>query len=731
MLQSSSRLVHSAPAGVGFRRRFLRSLLIACLLAFAAVAPAWAGIRIDMDGDWRFRTDADGKGQAHGWSRTLPEDTRTVRVPHTWGVGEDAEFLGTAWYFKTFPSPAAAADARVELHFGAAFYRARVWLNGVEVGTHEGGHSTFRFDVSTLLRRDGENFLAVAVDNRPGPATLPGYAQRLAGSGSVWYDWWPYGGLVRDVWLSVHDGGVIRRQALRSELAQDHARATVTSRLALENPGRDSRAYVVDVALLAPDGREVATASGGADIAAGGHGEVALTLAIDKPELWNVGDGRVYEAVAKLRDGGGRLLDVRRDTFGVRRIEIRDRHLLVNGRRVRLTGLTRHEDSPWEGLAETRGTIVRDYDDLRALHTTLTRPAHYPQHSEVLDYADRHGILLIPEIPMWQFSEAQMKDPRVLALAGRMLEEMIAQDGNHPSVFAWSLCNESDARLPGGLAYIEAMKARVRELDPDRFVTFADADLSVVKPWPDMAAAHAVDFLMANAYFGTWSGAEDEVEPWLDFMDRTYPDKLVIVSEFGYPGPFSRNPEEADRRRIENFTSQMEAFQRRDFVAGAILWTYQDYKSHRNLWTGQTSGYVDHGLVDEYRQRKPSYAAWETLTRPLQVRIDWNVGEKGLRGFAATLQRNGPERLPSYPLENHRVRWDVLDQQRRRIAGGERVLPSLERAVRVDDAWKPVPELYEATLRLTVEAPDGTEVARIERVFAPLRFGSALFPGNE
>ena len=112
--------------------------------------------------------------------------------------------------------------------------------------------------------------------------------------------------------------------------------------------------------------------------------------------------------------------------------------------------MTRHEESPTEGLAETRGTMLRDYNEMKELQVTLTRPVHYPQHPFILDFADRNGILLIPEIPMWQFSEQQMQDPRVISLAQRMMTEMIEQAYNHPAIFGWSVCNESETNKPGG-----------------------------------------------------------------------------------------------------------------------------------------------------------------------------------------------------------------------------------------------------------------------------------------
>ena len=152
--------------------------------------------------------------------------------------------------------------------------------------------------------------------------------------------------------------------------------------------------------------------------------------------------------VVEVPDAKGAVLDRREESFGIRTIEVRDRGLWLNGERVRLTGMTRHEESTQEGLAETRGTILYDWNDMKALHVVLTRPVHYPQHPDVLDYADRNGVLLVPEIPMWQFSEEQMKDPKVLALAKRMMQEMIEEARQPPE------------RLRAGASATRARRAR-------------------------------------------------------------------------------------------------------------------------------------------------------------------------------------------------------------------------------------------------------------------------------
>jgi len=700
----------------------MRAIVVLCLLLWWPMLGC-AQARIDLDHDWRFRTDAADAGVRAGWGHATPPDTRAIDVPHTWNIGRDDDYEGVAWYFKSFVIPASLLSSHIELHFGATFYRSRVWVNGVEVGGHEGGHTAYAFDVSRQLHA-GENRIAVRLDNRPGMTTIPGYAMRQAASGNVWYDWWHYGGIVRDVWLTAHEHALIRRQRIATRLGGDAA--DISTQVFVENVDRDHGRYQVTASIIDPDGRTVAQARADVDAGAGQSASVALHANLRHPQLWNIGDGRLYQWVTELHAADGTVLDSRSDTFGVRDIAIRDRRLYVNGKPVRLSGLTRHEDSPWEGLAESEGTIRHDWLDMVALHTTLTRPVHYPQSDAVLDFADRHGILLVPEIPVWQFSEAQLKNPKLLALAQDMMREMIEQDGNHASIFAWSVCNESDASTPGGRAYVDAMASLIRRIDPGRYVTFADADISI-KPWKEAPVMHDVDFIMANAYFGSWSGGGSEVEGWLDFMDRTYPDKMVIISEFGYPGVFSPDPASADKARSENLVQQMDAFERRSFIGGVIFWTYQDYKSHRNLWPGQTEGYVDHGVVDENRQRRPSYFVYESRNRPLSVTTQWRVDKDGLRGFQATVSGYADTHLPSYPMLSYVAHWRAMDDRGHELAHGERPLVDLAQPVRLEGAWPAAGKDAAVHLVVDVMSPQGVRAGGATSDYHPLNIGSAHF----
>ncbi len=692
-----------------------------------APQPSSAAVRVDLDGDWRFRVDPASRLAGYDPALRVPDPDwrsgmRVVRVPHTWNIGPDHGFDGVGWYARTITLPAALASQHVELNFGATFSVSRVWVNGVPVGGHVGGYTAYALDISKAVHA-GDNQILVAVDDRPGFATVPGYAMRLAASGSVDYDWQANGGLVRDVWLTVGDGGLIRRQSLNSAIRP--GLATVLDRVTIQNITGSARNYRVKITAVGPDGVVAARGETALTAEAGGEAQGAVTLAIVHPKLWNVGAAQLYQVTAELEDGSGRALDRREDPLGLRTVEIRDRRLFVNGQPVRLTGVSRHEDSPAEGLAETRGTIEADWNDLAALHVTLTRPVHYPQPTAVLDAADRDGVLLIPEIPVWQMTEAQLRDPRLVAAAQAMMTEMIAQDADHPSIMAWSVCNESEAATPGGRAYVQAMKALINRLDPGRYVTFADSSIAA-RPWVRQAVMDDVDFIMANAYFGTWSGAAADVEPWLDYMDKAYPDKMVIISEFGWPGPFSKDPAAADLDRVANLQGQLAAFARRPFVGGAIFWTYQDYRSRRNLWPGETDGFVDHGLVDAFRQRRPSYAVWQRANEPLKLAVDWRFGAAGPDGFSAVVTPNAPGTLPSFPLIGYRARWRVVGDAGRVLGVGEALL-DLGGPASLSSAWTAAGDAP-VTLHFDVVNAQGVRAAVADLDYRPLRFGFTLSP---
>ncbi len=661
--------------------RNLLLLGVALFMFFPAIV--FGSVRVDLNGDWQSRTDPQKQGETQGWMKQLPDGTETVRVPHTWNIGRYDDLEGTAWYFRSFEVPEELRAKRVEIHFGATFYKSRVWLNGVEIGGHEGGHTEYFFDITPHLKP--VNFLAVEINNQPTTQTIPGWAMKLLSTRNLWYDWWHYGGIVRDVWLSVTGEALIRRQQIRTQVAGTTANLSDT--VFLENHATKPVSVKLVLKAWAPEGGAAAvTAEQSLTLPPGPQSE-ALALRIDSVRLWDFDHPNVYRAEVTLLDARGNPLDSLTDNFGARTVEIRDRHLLLNGEPVRLTGMARHEESPWEGLAETRGTMKYDWDDMKNLQMTLTRPVHYPQHPYILDYADRNGILLIPEIPIWQFSGEQMSDPKVIALAQQMMREMIEQDFNHPSIFAWSVCNESATDTTGGRFYFKTMYDFVKALDPGRYVTYADDRIAFVENPGDNSASLA-DFIMWNEYFGAWHGPTSLLPGIFERIKRNYPNKMVIISEFGTPGVFASDSKGADKLRVRIFRDQMEQVGKQDWIAGTIMWCYQDYKSHRNLWPGLTAGIVDHGVVDENRQRRPSYQVWQNLNSPAHIQMGWNFDpEQRPVGFSATLSRRGADEIPSYSLRGYRVSWELRDRDNTKLIGGEKDLPEIGAPQTLEASW--------------------------------------------
>jgi beta-glucuronidase len=183
---------------------------------------------------------------------------------------------------------------------------------------------------------------------------------------------------------------------------------------------------------------------------------------------------------------------------------------------------------------------------------------------------------------------------------------------------------------------------------------------------------------------------------------------MMIVSEFGLPGIFAKDPEDADRMRVRIIKEQMPELARRDWIAGAILWCYQDYKSRRNLPGGREQGYVEHGLVDEYRQRKPSYYVWKDLNAPAVMDAKWEHATEGPpANFTVTLRPNGIQDLPSYPLRDYRLAWELSDESGKLLASDEQQLADLSTARTVSGKLGTRPDAKILKLHLILLRPEG------------------------
>lgn len=691
-------------------------LIVVFALTFGLVAAASASTRVTLDGFWRFKTDPANQGEAAGWAQKMPAQTEMVRVPGTWSLMRDHyDYVGTAWYFKTFAFPSVARGERIEIHFGAAFYKSRVWLNGAELGGHEGGYTAYYFDLTPHLKP--VNFLAVEIDNRPGMDTIPGWAMKYSsGNEKKWYDWWPDGGITRDVWLKLSAPQLLRWQEILSAVSAGGA--ALTDHVHLENHSSSPALAVLTLTAIAPDGSVAATDTRNLSLAPGAS-VVTVSFSLSNVKLWSFDHPNLYRMEARLSDARGGTLDSLADNFGVRTIEIRDRRLYLDGQPVRLTGIDRHEDSPWEGHAETEGTILHDFDDMKNLQVTLSRPVHYPQNPLIYDYCDRHGILLIPEIPVWQFDAHQFADPRVLQLAEQMMREVIEQDGNHPSIFAWSVANESSMDTPEGVAYFREMRQVICSLDPGRFVTYADDSLPRIQD-PSKNAASYADFVMWNEYYGSGHGPEEMLPALIQKIGKDYPDKMVIISETAPWTPITTDPPQARAFRDASIGKELELFGKYPWIAGMLYWSYAPFRSHADPRGTKLdvplplaeNGRENFEFVDENRQRQATYAAFQRYNSPanLDLTFEWPEGVQQSSpptGFRGLISRRGPDQIPSYPLDHYQAVWQAVDQQGREIASGIETLPEIGPPHELQEHWQPPANPRKLTLHFWLYRPTG------------------------
>jgi beta-galactosidase len=280
----------------------------------------------------------------------------------------------------------------------------------------------------------------------------------------------------------------------------------------------------------------------------------------------------------------------------------------LNGEQVRLMGVERMAGShPNFGMAEPTEWIEHDCRDLQQLNCVFTR-VHWPQDKRVLDYCDRHGILMQSEVPTWGSDTFQgmgtEPDVDIMANGLEQLREMIARDRNHPSVVVWGLCNEIGGQTPAAYRFAERMLHEAKALDPSRLCTYASNSLDHT---PERDVARLMDFIEANEYIGTWApGTASDVGPFLDTLHAAFPGKPLVISEYGYCACTPDRPE-GDCHRIDVLQLHTAAYRTRGFVGGAIFFCYNDYRTHvGDRGVGVLKQRV-HGVVDVYGRVKPSY----------------------------------------------------------------------------------------------------------------------------
>lgn len=437
---------------------------------WAAEAPLGDARRMSFDADWLFsRGNAPGAEQPAYNDR----DWRRLDLPHDWAIEGPFDpkyspqngalpFYGVGWYRKHFTLPSSARGKYLSLEFDGAMANSRVWLNGIEVGGRPYGYIGFSVDLTPQLRFDGENVIAVKLAPED--------------QSSRWY---PGAGIYRHVWLDVT--GPVHMDRWGTYVTTPSAtdkQATVKVQVMVRNRTAAAVSVAVGHAISQIDtgpGGIVGAASSPVTIPAGSVSNHEVEIAIDRPQRWDIDQPHLYRVVSTIRDVSGREIDRYETTFGIRTIEFdRANGFRLNGRKVPIQGVCNHHDLGALGAAVNRRAVERQVEIMKRMGANAIRTSHNPPAPELLDAADRLGMLVLDEaFDEWRTTKVKNGHGKYFDEWGaRDLADMIRRDRNHPSVIMWSIGNEvPDQGMPEGRAIARQLTEICHREDSTRPVT--------------------------------------------------------------------------------------------------------------------------------------------------------------------------------------------------------------------------------------------------------------------
>ena len=545
--------------------------------------------RKSLDGLWRFALDPEGRGRLEGWWKQRLANAREIPVPASFNdifaTAEAHDHVGDVWYQTQARIPKGWRGERIVLRFDAATHSAVVWVGETQVAEHEGGYTPFEAEITDVVRPGDEVQVTVVVSNVLTWHTIPPGVVVETADGDrrqqVFHDFFNYAGLHRSVWLHTTPASYVADITVVTDIDG----STGVARYEIETVGGAAEVMVV---LRDAEGGEVAHATG-----------TTGELRVDNVRPWQPGEGYLYDLAVDLRGEGNFLLDTYSLPVGIRTVRIDGPRFLINEEPFYFRGFGKHEDAAVRGKAHDNPFMVHDFALMDWLGANSFRSSHYPYAEEVLEYADRHGIVVIDEAPAVGINSGLAAgvfgaQPHATFSAGTINEvtgeahrqaisELIRRDKNHPSVVLWSIANEPESVTPEARAYFEPLAAEARRLDPTRPIGFAN----VMGSTPDRdLITDLFDVVMLNRYYGWYTSSgdlataelalEEEIAAWIAAYD-----KPILFTEYGadtYPGlhdvvaaPWT------EEYQAELLAMYHRVFDRFAAVVGEQVWNFADF----------------------------------------------------------------------------------------------------------------------------------------------------------
>ena len=510
-----------------------------------------------------------------------------LNVPGDWNTQKESLFFyeGTIWYKKSFDYQK-KENSRVFVYFGAANYIADVYLNGQKIGRHEGGFTPFNFEITKLIK-DKDNFLIVKVDNKRHREAVP----------TVNTDWWNYGGITRQVSLIEVPNTFVQDYFIQLQKgSQRHVAGWVkvdgaqsAQKITVEIPeAKISKAFTTD-------------SNGNAKI----EFDADLTL-------WSPENPHLYEVNISSET------DKVKDTIGFRSIEVKGIDILLNGKPTFFRGIDIHEEAPLRsGRAYSRDDARILLGWAKELGCNFVRLAHYPHNETMLREADRMGIMVWEEIPVYW--TILWENQATLDNAKNQLTEVIARDHNRAAVVLWSMANETptgEARLH----FLKTLTDTTRRLDPTRLLTAA-MQSHYTDPHTEMIddpLGEYLDVMGCNEYIGWYDGLPEKADgiTW-----KTTYNKPLIMSEFGGETPYGRHGDALERWTEEFqenvYRHQIDMLKRIPFLRGTSPWILMDFRSPRRPLPNIQGFYNRKGLISDRGEKKKAFFVLQQFYREM------------------------------------------------------------------------------------------------------------------
>ena len=558
---------------------------------------------MSLNGEWNYIVDVQEEGYYDyrmkptpwGFFRNAkpqkPEDlieydfdkSPTMQIPSDWNTKDERLFFyeGTVWFKRSFQA-VPMEECRTLLYFGAVNYDCRVWVNGQEVGHHVGGFTPFNFDISDLLK-EGENTVIVKVDNKRHPEDVP----------TQIFDWWNYGGITRDVKLVKVTPVYLEDYNVQLQKADAKAKMREISFSAKLNKAEAGH----EVTLFIPELKLEQKLTTDAE------GKVSGTMKVSakKLTLWSPENPKRYQVQVTLDNS------TVADEIGFRTIETRDKQILLNGQPIFLKGISIHNEKPNGG---GRANTVEDARTLlswaKELGCNFVRLAHYPHHEEMVREAEKMGILVWSEIPVyWTIA---WTNPATFANARQQLTDMISRDHNRANVIIWSIANETPHSAERD-DFLGRLAQYARTLDDTRLISMAmevTGASNYVNRLNDNMNKY-VDVVSFNEYIGWYRDVNDAPK-----MTWEIPyNKPVIISEFGggarYGYHGAQNQRWTEEFQENLYRENLAMLDKIDGLSGTTPWILKDFRSPRRVLPGVQDYYNRKGLVSDKGEKKKAF----------------------------------------------------------------------------------------------------------------------------